>query len=952
MCNQGSRSEQRKQRGETRIVRFPQALLFLRGVFLGGMFLGGMFLRGVFLSGVFLRGYLREVLLALWEDIPLPLHIDSLIYNGVVESLPLSAPPSEEAFLGLSLLREATPVPTPSASSTPGEDGLSQPANGGVINPGLNAFITESSTGLSTPLSAPAEADQDGLELGLGPPEAKRSRLERTDAVWSEPSTPLDSRESSPSRDSTGSSSRTPGGGQVRGRGRDKYRDPTSSYDIDNIVIPHSIAASVRVPERLPYKEIPTPGWRCRQLSPVVRTSDAVEDAECDEEEDISDEAIERRHAASEVEERKRYLGLGSTGGQGGSGQRRGAALLQLPPSSRPRSSSNPLCQTPPTTPTTPGDEGPRGSKQVVKMWPVRDLTGYCSSIPPYPQRTFPLRNAMEKAALFPHPVSVSDKDFEASDKRITRNSSKIHENPYYDERRGLPLLAPGSGGSFDSDGGSTPQEGKSPMPQPFSRTSAMELPMWLGKDDEGSKQMLGILEREGIVDVFPSSSFTMVRLEQGTPEYSQFNSLYPVMVVPCIYFIGSSGMLLHAVGGVVSEDVLRTHAQKAEEMRANEQKKTSAVHIPLNQPSSSTAVEPQAPEGSSQQASDKQESAQSLEERVRLAKELVAKKRMEKEREAAEKEKLSEVDRRETGKAMLKQKEKLEEEARLREVEERKKDRERDRLARERVLEQIRQDREEKAARHSASLLREREEADERRKRALEEERRRLEEETIARSTVARIQFRLPDGSSQVANFSPDDPFNVVIQYARDHLDVGNRRNNFRLASTYPRRNFDPQVDGPSTLRQLSLIPNATLIVFLGIPQSAPSEGGSLISSALSAPLTIIFTLLSPFFTILNWLRSMVGLGSTPSTVASRKKDDGDPSTSATPETTRGGQPEGSTGERDQSTGSSAGGGGAVNRRPQFKQEGNIRRFANVSDEDEEEGNTWNGNSTQQQPR
>ena len=40
-------------------------------------------------------------------------------------------------------------------------------------------------------------------------------------------------------------------------------KKPSSSgdYDINNIVIPYSIAASTRV-ERIQYKEIPTPGWR------------------------------------------------------------------------------------------------------------------------------------------------------------------------------------------------------------------------------------------------------------------------------------------------------------------------------------------------------------------------------------------------------------------------------------------------------------------------------------------------------------------------------------------------------------------------------------------------------------------------------------------------------------------------------------------------------------------
>lgn len=39
---------------------------------------------------------------------------------------------------------------------------------------------------------------------------------------------------------------------------RSSDRRSRNSYDIDNIVIPYSVAASTRV-ELLPYKEIPTP---------------------------------------------------------------------------------------------------------------------------------------------------------------------------------------------------------------------------------------------------------------------------------------------------------------------------------------------------------------------------------------------------------------------------------------------------------------------------------------------------------------------------------------------------------------------------------------------------------------------------------------------------------------------------------------------------------------------
>ena len=40
-----------------------------------------------------------------------------------------------------------------------------------------------------------------------------------------------------------------------------KKKGSSADYDINNIVIPYSIASSTRV-ERIQYKEIPTPGWR------------------------------------------------------------------------------------------------------------------------------------------------------------------------------------------------------------------------------------------------------------------------------------------------------------------------------------------------------------------------------------------------------------------------------------------------------------------------------------------------------------------------------------------------------------------------------------------------------------------------------------------------------------------------------------------------------------------
>ncbi|KAI5706902.1 hypothetical protein M8J76_014106 [Diaphorina citri] len=114
----------------------------------------------------------------------------------------------------------------------------------------------------------------------------------------------------SPSPSNTGKESRT--------------RRRESSYDIDNIVIPYSVAATTRV-EVLQYKEIPTPKWRIiddtsagsgRKNGDLVTplpssvphfpSSDEEEGGE-EEVEDISDETLMRRHEKYELEERKKF---------------------------------------------------------------------------------------------------------------------------------------------------------------------------------------------------------------------------------------------------------------------------------------------------------------------------------------------------------------------------------------------------------------------------------------------------------------------------------------------------------------------------------------------------------------------------------------------------------------------------------------------------------------------
>ncbi|XP_077316299.1 KAT8 regulatory NSL complex subunit 1 isoform X1 [Lithobates pipiens] len=76
-----------------------------------------------------------------------------------------------------------------------------------------------------------------------------------------------------------------------------------TSYDIDNIVIPMSVAATTRV-ERLQYKEILTPSWRVVKITPLTPNSEK----DIDELEDLSDSSFAALHAKCEESERARWV--------------------------------------------------------------------------------------------------------------------------------------------------------------------------------------------------------------------------------------------------------------------------------------------------------------------------------------------------------------------------------------------------------------------------------------------------------------------------------------------------------------------------------------------------------------------------------------------------------------------------------------------------------------------
>ncbi|GAB0088766.1 KAT8 regulatory NSL complex subunit 1 [Sergentomyia squamirostris] len=90
--------------------------------------------------------------------------------------------------------------------------------------------------------------------------------------------------------------------------GYSDLRRNRNSYDIDNIVIPYSVAAATRV-EILPYKEIPTPKWKVvneKDFTGEIESESSQMDANVESEETLG-ETIAQIHERSLLDERKKF---------------------------------------------------------------------------------------------------------------------------------------------------------------------------------------------------------------------------------------------------------------------------------------------------------------------------------------------------------------------------------------------------------------------------------------------------------------------------------------------------------------------------------------------------------------------------------------------------------------------------------------------------------------------
>ncbi|KAL4618022.1 UBX domain-containing protein 4 [Arapaima gigas] len=498
--------------------------------------------------------------------------------------------------------------------------------------------------------------------------------------------------------------------------------------------------------------------------------------------------------------------------------------------------------------------------------------------------------------------------------------------------------------------------------------------------DDEQSSHLMSSWEDQKVAEA-TSSSFVAIKID--AKRYLEpahlFFLMNPVVCIPSSFFIGENGIPLEVIAGSVSAEELVKRITKVKQMHAHQmgapdgapgengaaasiasphpspvQKATPPQEVPpsrvgvdttseensaspaASKESLSRPTEDGGPSGyvtpaedrslSSDDVSLSSQSDEGLSAKVERLTKKLEERREQKRKGEEENEIKKEVERRKLGKEMLEYKRKQEGERTKRMLEERNREKAEERAARERIKQQIALDRADRAARYAKNT----EEVEAAKMAALQAKRAELEAKKEVsqreRSAVARIQFRLPDGSSFTNQFPSDTKLQEARQFAAQ--EVGNRYGNFSLATMFPRREFTGE-DLDKTLLELELAPSASVVL---LPQSGRPTN-AVVRSSGEGFWAVLSTIFYPLLAVWRFISNFLFSSAPP------------PGSVSKAPTPRPGSAAASTGEPKRESVRKR----VLEKRAEdFKKDGKIYRLRTQEDS-EDDNNTWNGNSTQQ---
>uniref|UniRef100_A0A1I8QCH6 UBX domain-containing protein 4 n=1 Tax=Stomoxys calcitrans TaxID=35570 RepID=A0A1I8QCH6_STOCA len=436
--------------------------------------------------------------------------------------------------------------------------------------------------------------------------------------------------------------------------------------------------------------------------------------------------------------------------------------------------------------------------------------------------------------------------------------------------------------------------------------------------NDENTVKLTKFIDEPQIAGKLSSNDFVAIKIKSDSEAYMQFASIYQVVPVPSLFFIGKSGTPLDICTAVVAsveeldgkvEKVLllagkSTSSSKAgsssqafinQESNAStsqtkaaladastekatiEQKKAESKEEEKNCNEASEIVcegdvcykkpkenpEPQvnvtAPQEETKASADTAKPTDKTnEDKLAETRQILEQKRRERIEEEKRLEKERELERRKLGKDMqnLRAWQKDQE---LKELKDSiKRDRLEEQAARERILAQIAADKAERALKFGSGMDNSNQASTSQAAAAACSS----NLQQAAATDETRLQFRFASGDCKTKNFKCSTTLSEIRDYVKTELLAGTGIKEFTLATTYPKREFTTE-HYSKTLIDLELIPSAVILI-IGKEATGPSamiarQGG--IFNILSM---VVMSILNPIFSIFstakNWITGNTG--------------------------------------------------------------------------------------------
>lgn len=311
---------------------------------------------------------------------------------------------------------------------------------------------------------------------------------------------------------------------------------------------------------------------------------------------------------------------------------------------------------------------------------------------------------------------------------------------------------------------------------------------------------------------------------------------------------------LEEAINGVIKTDLSlaqsSTQTQVAQPSSSNDSNVVCEDGVCHKKPNEAEASQ------SAPNTSSKNETEEEKQEKINKALKLIEQKRIERIKEEQKLERQREIERRKDGQEQQNMKKWQEDQEMKQLKEDRMREKEEAKADRQRVLDQIAQDKKERAQRFAPQA-------------AEPKEAPVTPPEAAAKTPVfgipnsARIQFKKPDGETEIVTFDSSMLFSDLHAFVQNDILRGAVKS-FTLATSFPRREF-ASADFDKTLADLGLTPSSVLLILSGKrPANSPSAPSGVLptqtdGSLLAMLMALVTGLFTPVVTLFNYLKGFV---------------------------------------------------------------------------------------------